>query len=244
MIREIQREIGSSLLFVTHDLAVHTNFVTALGVMAAGRLVEEGATAELLRTPRHPYTAHLVASLPRIGDTAPKASLSGAPPDPGRFPQWLPLQSALSAGHGHLPPREAADADDGSHPSRRLLRRAMTKPLLELDDVSRVYSSGGLLAPRRVRAVDGVSFTIAADKPEIFAIIGEFPAAARLTLARMISEHRAAKCRQYPVPRRGAAPCLAPDARVWTSCTSVQPIFQNPFEAFNPLRSASTATCS
>ena len=81
MIREIQREIGSSLLFVTHDLAVHANLCHRLGVMYAGRLVEEGATAELLRTPRHPYTAHLVASLPRIGDTAPKASLSGAPPD-------------------------------------------------------------------------------------------------------------------------------------------------------------------
>ena len=81
MIREIQREIGSSLLFVTHDLAVHANLCHRLGVMYAGRLVEEGATAELLRTPRHPYTAHLVASLPRIGDTTPKASLSGAPPD-------------------------------------------------------------------------------------------------------------------------------------------------------------------
>jgi peptide/nickel transport system ATP-binding protein len=81
MIREIQREIGSSLLFVTHDLAVHANLCHRLGVMYAGRLVEEGATAELLRTPQHPYTAHLVASLPRIGDTTPKASLSGAPPD-------------------------------------------------------------------------------------------------------------------------------------------------------------------
>jgi peptide/nickel transport system ATP-binding protein len=81
MIREIQREIGSSLLFVTHDLAVHANLCHRLGVMYAGRLVEEGATAELLRTPRHPYTAHLVASLPRIGDITPKASLSGAPPD-------------------------------------------------------------------------------------------------------------------------------------------------------------------
>ena len=42
MIREIQREIGSSLLFVTHDLAVHANLCDRLGVMYAGRLVEEG----------------------------------------------------------------------------------------------------------------------------------------------------------------------------------------------------------
>ena len=81
MIREIQHEIGSSLLFVTHDLAVHANLCDRLGVMYAGRLVEEGPTAELLRAPRHPYTAHLVASLPRIGDTTPKTSLPGAPPN-------------------------------------------------------------------------------------------------------------------------------------------------------------------
>ena len=81
LIREIQREMGSSLLFVTHDLAVHANLCDRLGVMYAGRLVEEGPTAELLHAPRHPYTAHLVASLPRIGNATPRASLTGAPPN-------------------------------------------------------------------------------------------------------------------------------------------------------------------
>jgi peptide/nickel transport system ATP-binding protein len=81
MIREIQQELGSSLLFVTHDIAVHANLSDRLGVMYAGRLVEEGPTAELLRSPRHPYTSHLVASLPRIGGTAPKSSLPGTPPN-------------------------------------------------------------------------------------------------------------------------------------------------------------------
>jgi peptide/nickel transport system ATP-binding protein len=81
MIREIQQEIGSSMLFVTHDLAVHANLCGRLGVMYAGRLVEEGPTAALLRAPRHPYTAHLVASLPRLGDTTPRTSLTGTPPN-------------------------------------------------------------------------------------------------------------------------------------------------------------------
>jgi len=81
MIREIQRELGSSILFVTHDMAVHANLADRLGIMYAGRLVEEGRTADLFRSPRHPYTAHLIASLPRLGDTAPKAGLSGTPPN-------------------------------------------------------------------------------------------------------------------------------------------------------------------
>jgi len=80
MIRGVQRELGSSILFVTHDMAVHANLADRLGIMYAGRLVEEGRTADIFRSPRHPYTAHLIASLPRLGDTAPKAGLSGAPP--------------------------------------------------------------------------------------------------------------------------------------------------------------------
>jgi len=81
MIHEIQRELGSSILFVTHDMSVHANLADRLGIMYAGRLVEEGRTADVFRTPRHPYTAHLIASLPRLGDSAPKQGLEGAPPN-------------------------------------------------------------------------------------------------------------------------------------------------------------------
>ena len=81
MIREVQREIGSSIIFVTHDMAVHANLCDRLGIMYAGRLVEEGPTAEVFRAPKHPYTAHLISSLPRLGDTGPKQGLAGAPPN-------------------------------------------------------------------------------------------------------------------------------------------------------------------
>jgi peptide/nickel transport system ATP-binding protein len=81
MIHEIQRELGSSILFVTHDMSVHANLSDRLGIMYAGRLVEEGRTADVFRSPRHPYTAHLIASLPRLGDAAPKKGLEGAPPN-------------------------------------------------------------------------------------------------------------------------------------------------------------------
>ena len=80
MIREAQQELGSSMIFVTHDLTVHANIADRLGIMYAGRLVEEAPTAEIFRKPMHPYTAHLIGSLPRIGDVAPKRTLSGAPP--------------------------------------------------------------------------------------------------------------------------------------------------------------------
>ena len=105
MIHEIQRELGSSIIFVTHDMAVHANLTDRLGIMYAGRLVEEGRTADIFRAPRHPYTAHLIASLPRLGDTAPKAGPGGRAAQPRRSAAGLPLPSALPAA-----PRTSAGA--------------------------------------------------------------------------------------------------------------------------------------
>ncbi len=81
MIREVQRELGSSLIFVTHDLAVHANLSQRLGIMYAGRLVEEGRTADVFRNPRHPYTVNLISALPRIGRENRNKGLEGAPPN-------------------------------------------------------------------------------------------------------------------------------------------------------------------
>ena len=97
MIRDVQTDMGSSVVFVTHDMAVHANMADRVGMMYAGRLVEEGPTRTLFTAPKHPYTAHLVASLPRIGDTTPKPALEGRPPNladppPGcRFHPRCPL---------------------------------------------------------------------------------------------------------------------------------------------------------
>ena len=111
MVREIQREIGSSVLLVTHDLGVHAYLADRLGIMYAGRLVEEGPARELFRHPRHPYTAHLVSSLPRIGDAAPRKGLEGSPPNlaapPGgcRFHPRCPL--AMDICRAKAPPMTA-----------------------------------------------------------------------------------------------------------------------------------------
>ncbi len=97
LLREVQREIRSSMILVTHDIGVHANVTDRLGIMYAGRLVEEGRTVDVIRNPRHPYTAHLVSSLPRIGDTTQKKGLEGSPPNlaappPGcRFHPRCPL---------------------------------------------------------------------------------------------------------------------------------------------------------
>lgn len=93
LIRETQLEFGTSMIFVTHDLTVHANIADRLGIMYAGRLVEEGPTADVFANPMHPYTAHLIASLPRIGSSRPRVALPGAPPnlaDPPRGCRFHP----------------------------------------------------------------------------------------------------------------------------------------------------------
>jgi peptide/nickel transport system ATP-binding protein len=81
MIREVKRELGSSLIFVTHDLAVHANLSDRLGIMYAGRLVEEARTVDVFRNPLHPYTVNLISALPRIGRDNQSKGLEGAPPN-------------------------------------------------------------------------------------------------------------------------------------------------------------------
>jgi peptide/nickel transport system ATP-binding protein len=81
MLRDVARQTKASLLLVTHDLGVHSYLTDRLGIMYGGRLVEEAPTERLFRAPQHPYSKHLIASLPRIGEEAPKVTLPGGPPN-------------------------------------------------------------------------------------------------------------------------------------------------------------------
>ena len=110
----------------------------------------------------------------------------------------------------------------------------MTAPLLEVDHVTKTYAMGGLLSRDAFRAVDDVSFSLSPDHPEIFTIIGEL-GSGKTTLARMILNSI--------LPSAGAIRFRGTDLSSVRSRKArlgfmhqVQPIFQNPFEAFNPLK--------
>ena len=81
LIKEIQGESKNTVLLVTHDMAVHANVADRVAIMYAGRIVEEAETETIFRRPEHPYTKHLISSLPAIGDKSGKSSLDGAPPN-------------------------------------------------------------------------------------------------------------------------------------------------------------------
>ncbi|MCA0000549.1 MULTISPECIES: ABC transporter ATP-binding protein [unclassified Mesorhizobium] len=73
LIAALQREHGTAILFVTHDLGVVSKISQKVSVLYAGKVVEEAATAALFAAPQHPYTRALMAATPRYTD--PLASL-------------------------------------------------------------------------------------------------------------------------------------------------------------------------
>lgn len=81
MIKDIQAMSNNTVLLVTHDMAVHANVADRVMIMYAGRIAEEGPTDTIFNAPLHPYSQHLIRSLPMIGERANKASLRGTPPN-------------------------------------------------------------------------------------------------------------------------------------------------------------------
>jgi peptide/nickel transport system ATP-binding protein len=69
LLRELQRELGTGIVFVTHDLAVVAGIADRVVVMVGGRVVEQGRVVDVLEHPAHPYTLGLLAARPRPGQT-------------------------------------------------------------------------------------------------------------------------------------------------------------------------------
>ncbi len=77
---EIQQKLGNTIILVTHDMGVHANVADRIGIMYAGKIVEEAPTETIFGAPRHPYTQYLINSLPKFGDKTPRESVPGSPP--------------------------------------------------------------------------------------------------------------------------------------------------------------------
>lgn len=87
LLRRLQRELGMGMIFVTHDLGVASEIADTIAVMYAGRIVESGPVAQVLKYPLHPYTAGLLASTAhRQSRDRDIDAIPGSPPDLRRLP--------------------------------------------------------------------------------------------------------------------------------------------------------------
>ena len=88
LLAELRAELGLTLVFISHNLAVVEHIATEVAVMYLGRIVEHAAADEVFARPRHPYTRALLASVltPEPGLGLPDVGLGDAYPDPGNIP--------------------------------------------------------------------------------------------------------------------------------------------------------------
>jgi len=88
LIQQLQKEEGTAVILITHDLGVVANVCRRVNVMYAGRFVEEADVSSLFAQPRHPYTLGLLNSLPRLDEErgAKLDPIAGQPPDLTNIP--------------------------------------------------------------------------------------------------------------------------------------------------------------
>lgn len=97
LLAELQAQRGMGILFVTHNLGVVAEIADRVAVMYAGRIVETGPVSEVFTRPRHPYTAGLMRSVPRLGQaTALKAAGTPLPTIAGNVPSLALLPKGCS----------------------------------------------------------------------------------------------------------------------------------------------------
>ena len=202
LVSRLQAELHTSVLFISHNLGVISKMCSRVGVLYAGRLVEEGPVDTVLRDPRHPYTVGLLRCIPRGGvrkdhgrlDTIPGflpalgAELPGcvfadrcALADERCHAEEPPLIT-IEGGHEsrcwyherapHLPREEAADLE------LALVDREAS-PLVELHEVSKIFKQRG----HEVQALTDV--TAAIWPGETLGLVGE-SGSGKTTLARTL----------------------------------------------------------
>src|SRR5207248_6727718 len=83
LLRDLNREMGTAIILITHNLAVVASLCTRVIVMYAGRIVEEGETRQIFHNPQHPYTWSLLRSIPRLDQAGREKllTIAGMPPD-------------------------------------------------------------------------------------------------------------------------------------------------------------------
>lgn len=91
LLKIIQEKLKNTIILVTHDMGVHANVADRIGIMYAGKMVEEAPTEAIFGEPLHPYTQYLINSLPKFGDKTPRESVPGSPPSLIDLPSGCPF---------------------------------------------------------------------------------------------------------------------------------------------------------
>lgn len=208
LVAKLREEFGTAVLFISHNLAVIGRMCSRVGVLYAGRLVEEGATADVFGAPSHPYTVGLLRCLPSEGrskDGEPLDTIAGSLPPPGAAIAGCAFAPRCRLADERCrrvtPPPQRFHGEHGTQMSRchyyeqaSTLAHAATPPAradaasdapahaplaLHAAHLSKTFHASGT----PMRAVDDVSLDLAAG--ETLGLVGE-SGSGKTTLAKLL----------------------------------------------------------
>ncbi|MFN2629638.1 MAG: ABC transporter ATP-binding protein [Gaiellaceae bacterium] len=247
LVSQLQAELQTSVLFISHNLGVIAKMCKRVGVLYAGRLVEEGPVATVLNDPRHPYTVGLLRCIPRGGARKDHGRLDTIP---GFLPQLgAELPGCVFGDRCALATAKCVEEEppliavNGDHISRcwyhavapelpRLLAEDMTlpgidrsaAPLIRFEDVGKFFKQAG----HDVQALAGVAGSIWPG--ETLGLVGE-SGSGKTTLARAILGIVAPTSGAIELRGRQLAPRFT--KRSQDDLRALQIVFQNPDSALN-----------
>jgi peptide/nickel transport system ATP-binding protein len=213
----LTRDLGTAVLFITHDLGLAAERAEQLVVMYKGKVVESGPSREILENPMHPYTQRLVAAAPSLASRR--------------------IQSASKnlADLGHTAPRAAESVDLIQAAEDRAEKQA-TAPVREsaivVNSLTKVYKIRGAKKDARAfKAVDDVSFSV--QRGTTMALVGE-SGSGKSTVAKLLLRLEDATSGSIMIDDADTATLRG--SKLLALRRKMQPVFQDPYGSLDPLR--------
>ena len=261
LLRELNRDLGTAVILISHDLGVIANVCQRILVMYAGEVVEEGPPEELLSDPRHPYTWALLHAAPRIDAEAADRRLTtidGQPPDPRNWPDGCrfrarcPFAVAKCAEHPALLPIDDPTASGGRAsrcwvtqaggalhtPARKPAEAAVPAavqsavPLLQVSEVSKHFALPKEGYFTRPRVLRAVDgVSLTVNRGETVGLVGE-SGCGKSTLARLVT--RLHEPTGGKIVFDGTDITHATPGQIRPLRRRMQMIFQDPYASLNP----------